>query len=565
MAIAFGRLRFSLRCCLSQNSQRPPEQPAPWPEPLLMSGAEAGLRSAYLSARAALLERPGTSAVPLRGASSKGPSPWTLPSPPLWAASSDPRPPRLVPHAPLTRHRKLMPNTLTVSTASSFEDDELFGVKTALARISMASTATAESSEFTLDCGGTLTTSLVSQSSSLPVARPPTRPRPPMRLALVDSAPTPKEGAFKEWKNREEKVDRHMANVVQIIHNKYNDDTLSSCEIHNELYLLRLEKAEELAQLRGELATKTDARAREDADGGKLARVAAELESEWKEAAHKAAQAETDALVYEMMAERLKTRRPHLNQKLAYLRSALIELTVRLDVLEEGMDVAVAMQEHSERSLERLQEEQVAAEEKREARRKKVMHDLQAAAGESGASNSSLGGGVSRERLRFLRDQAAGEQKRQQRELAEAQQESAKRGADRFWEQRKTAEKRAATSGVVAQMTAVATREGRRHKNLRAAWGELEELTMCDHVKGILEYWEEQMEARATMEEVEAQKHARKDESTRRLNAVYDEAALARDSNYEARVAYDLKVEETSKQLSEAEVGLQSLMTIDDH
>ena len=35
------------------------------------------------------------------------------------------------------------------------------------------------------------------------------------------------------------------------------------------------------------------------------------------------------------------------------------------------------------------------------------------------------------------------------------------------------------------------------------------------------------MEARATMEEVEAQKHARKDESTRRLNAVYDEAALA--------------------------------------
>jgi hypothetical protein len=249
-----------------------------------------------------------------------------------------------------------MPNTLTVSTASSFEDDELFGVKTALARISMASTATAESSEFTLDCGGTLTTSLVSQSSSLPVARPPTRPRPPMRLALVDSAPTPKEGAFKEWKNREEKVDRHMANVVQIIHNKYNDDALSSCEIHNELYLLRLEKAEELAQLRGELATKTDARAREDADGGKLARVAAELESEWKEAAHKAAQAETDALVYEMMAERLETRRPHLNQKLDYLRSALIELTVRLDVLEEGMDVAVAMQEHSERSLERLQE-----------------------------------------------------------------------------------------------------------------------------------------------------------------------------------------------------------------
>ena len=80
---------------------------------------------------------------------------------------------------------------------------------------------------------------------------------------------------------------------------------------------------------------------------------------------------------------------------------------------------------------------------------------------------------------------------------------------------------------------------------------------MCNHVKGILEYWEEQMEARATMEEVEAQKHARKDESTRRLNAVYDEAALARDSNYEARVAYDLKVEETSKQLSEAEVGLQ--------
>ena len=530
-----------------------------------MSGAEAGLRSAYLSARAALLERPGTSAVPLRGASSKGPSPWTLPSPPLWAASSDPRPPRLVPHAPLTRHRKLMPNTLTVSTASSFEDDELFGVKTALARISMASTATAESSEFTLDCGGTLTTSLVSQSSSLPVARPPTRPRPPMRLALVDSAPTPKEGAFKEWKNREEKVDRHMANVVQIIHNKYNDDALSSCEIHNELYLLRLEKAEELAQLRGELATKTDARAREDADGGKLARVAAELESEWKEAAHKAAQAETDALVYEMMAERLETRRPYLNQKLAYLRSAFIELTVRLDVLEEGMDVAVAMQEHSERSLERLQEEQVAAEEKREARRKKVMHDLQAAAGESGASNSSLGGGVSRERLRFLRDQAAGEQKRQQRELAEAQQESAKRGADRFWEQRRAAEKRAATSGVVAQMTAVATRGGRRHKNLRAAWGELEELTMCDHVKGILEYWEEQMEARATMEEVEAQKHARKDESTRRLNAVYDEAALARDSNYEARVAYDLKVEETSKQLSEAEVGLQSLMTIDDH
>ena len=516
-----------------------------------------GLHSAYLSARAALLERPGTSAVPLRGASSKGPSPWTLPSPPLWAASSDPRPPRLVPHAPLTRHRKLMPNTLTVSTASSFEEDELFGVKTALARISMASTATAESSEFTLDCGGTLTTSLVSQSSSLPAARPSTRPRPPMRLALVDSAPTPMEGAFKEWKNREEKVDRHMANVVQIIHNKYNDDALSSCEIHNELYLLRLKKAEELAQLRGELATKTDARAREDADGGKLARVAAELESEWKEAAHKAAQAEADALVYEMMAERLETRRPHLNQKLAYLRSALVELTVRRDVLEEGMDVAVAMREHSERSLERLQEEQVAAEEKREARRKKVMHDLQAAAGASGASNSELGGGVSRERLRFLRDQAAGEQKRQQRELEEAQQESAKRGADRFWEQRKAAEKRAATSGVVAQMSVVATTGGRRHHNLRAAWCELEELTMCNHVKGILEYWEEQMEARATMEEVEAQKHARKDESTRRLNAVYDEAALARDSNYEARVAYDLKVEETSKQLSEAEVGLQ--------
>ena len=69
-----------------------------------------------------------------------------------------------------------MPNTLTVSTASSFEEDELFGVKTALARISMASTATAESSEFTIDGSGTLTTSLVSQSSSLPAARPSTRP-----------------------------------------------------------------------------------------------------------------------------------------------------------------------------------------------------------------------------------------------------------------------------------------------------------------------------------------------------------------------------------------------------
>ena len=478
--------------------------------------------------------------------SSTSPLPYT-PSPPLWSASqSEPASPRWTKQSPLNRHLKLLPTTMSVSSASTVDAEP-----TKLARMS-GLTASIESSIFT-GVDPALTTSLVSQSSSVPpraAGRSTARPRQPPASIVATSEPA--KGAMADWLGFNRGVDHHMAKLLKVAISYGMEQNLTERERLDSLRAVRDAKAEQLADVRGELALQTARAERANADGGALAQRASDLELQFGEAVYAGEQLDCDCEQYAMMHERLHERRPHLARKLHFMRSSLIELTVRLHVAEEALDVAEASRDHAERSLDETRRRVKAEKADYAERRQKMMAELQEASIDS-SGNLQLGGTMNRDRLAFLKEEQELQRQKAEAEARRVMEASLKKGTDQYWDRSNKLEQQGQQASVVTSLALDAN--DRKSKQMRQAWQKIEMVTSCDHIKGVLEYWEEQATLRETLEQAEDERAQRKDDTVRRLNAVHDEIALQRDTGYAARLAYDQMVEETDVKLAEKELG----------
>ena len=145
-------------------------------------------------------------------------------------------------------------------------------------------------------------------------------------------------------------------------------------------------------------------------------------------------------------------------------------------------------------------------------------------------------------RLKFLKDE-------QQRELsklraqAEAASAAANERGDAAFEEasKQVAAAGAKASGAKAFHESLAVSAQRRMSD---GWDALQTLTGSDHIRGVLEYWEEHEEVREALEESREARYERKDGLLRERNRLFDERALERDQGYAERVAYDESVEQ---------------------
>ena len=150
------------------------------------------------------------------------------------------------------------------------------------------------------------------------------------------AAPAPASIASRQWARSWRESDReHKSREAQLLEAEVKQQDKLACAKRDELDAYRelaCERQAELNLLKGELAV---LRHEHTADGGErtsLVERAAELDAQVGEAQHGADYEVHTIQIRQHMASRLSARRPHLERKLAYLRSLHIELAIRLQV-----------------------------------------------------------------------------------------------------------------------------------------------------------------------------------------------------------------------------------------
>ena len=148
------------------------------------------------------------------------------------------------------------------------------------------------------------------------------------------SRPAWKEGRFE----REQRMKALMKDDLEAA-NKSTNALRTELNAYRDL---KRERVKELALLEAELDVIKREHKVNDGDASGLQARATELLTQVELADDESAAMEQDTLMYAFMQERLRMKRPHLEKKLAYLKSMDVELAVRLQVQQEAESVAVA-------------------------------------------------------------------------------------------------------------------------------------------------------------------------------------------------------------------------------
>ncbi len=213
---------------------------------------------------------------------------------------------------------------------------------------------------------------LSARPSSAPVARRPSSsshvPATARTAAEAAAAPAPAGGGAAtarassehervwrhKWRESEAARERRNAQLLARATVAQDKETIAATGRWSALRDLANERQRELLLLQSELQhLRTEAQA----DGGEGAALRARLAELEERAALAAAQAEEEeecTLCRQYMEARLRKRRPHLEKKLAFLRSELIVAAMQYHGQHEAMEVATA---YEARMAERLAEE----------------------------------------------------------------------------------------------------------------------------------------------------------------------------------------------------------------
>lgn len=255
------------------------------------------------------------------------------------------------------------------------------------------------------------------------------------------------------------------------------------------------------------------------------------------------------------MQARYVKRRPHLERKLAFMRSELVAFAVQHDEQREAMEVAVA---YGERMAERLAEEKrrvehqrSSNEERRAALRAELANQGSARRLRQIEAMNERAGPTTEAALTHLKVVVRDESLDQANEMHSAAVSAAKKAEANY---------EAGTSQIEGKVTeahqqAHVAKEMTRLKvdPRQSAWEKLCIVADVDHLRGVLEYWEEKVETRQTLDELEETHADRKGDMIRDIGRL--EAALhnQRESNTEARKAFDANLDVIGRKGEETE------------
>lgn len=302
------------------------------------------------------------------------------------------------------------------------------------------------------------------------------------------------------WQESERERERRNDELFDSELKRQDRDNIAARGLWNALRDLAMERESDLEQLKGEYALLMAHVATDGGDRESLSTRRDELQHQFELASEMADEEDHNVDVRDMMEERLALRRPHLERKLAFMRSEHVEFAVRYDVQVEAMEVARAFEERMAAMLElektRVAEQREANDEKRNAMRADLAN--------SGSARrrrqiEAMSGSTSAQQMEFLQTQVASDQAALDGSLM-AERHAAAQKADATYV--------AGTSAVDAKSKATTTAAGMAREQALAkvdprkqAWQKLSIIADADNLKQVLEYWEDKTETRTTLEQ----------------------------------------------------------------
>ena len=198
------------------------------------------------------------------------------------------------------------------------------------------------------------------------------------------------------------------------------------------------------------------------------------------------------------------------------------------------------------------------ARETREEKRSRFLVEMTALGegGEARRLNLEMGGRMTHQRVQWLKEQGNRDRQRVHEQLVSEQQAAALRGDNTFYERLGEAhqdEMKAAATGAFAS-----ERSKGEMARMQEGWEALEMITQSESVRGVLEFWEDQEEVRASLVASEESREERKTAALRKRNELHDELTLSRDAGFGLRVAYDARVDEVNKALAKTDRSLRT-------
>jgi hypothetical protein len=298
---------------------------------------------------------------------------------------------------------------------------------------------------------------------------------------------------------------------------------------------LTKEKVTELALLKAELEVLEREHGKNGGDARELKTRRVELEEQLSLADWDSVREEDATLTYAFMQERLRVKRPHLERKLAFLRSQQVELAVRLQEQLEANKVAV---DYAARMDQRIADarkalnEQVASHQEQRAGMKDQLFQMGSAKRRALGSDTRS---MTDQQLEKLNSMIAADHAEMQSTI-DAQNAHADQKADAAYaaaageidaksnplKLSKAMVSNVEAASLGAPATAMAEGGGgsggvrdagpakpgvaARKMGKREAWQRLCILTGEDTVKGVLEYWEEKMETKEALQHTEQER-----------------------------------------------------------
>ena len=269
---------------------------------------------------------------------------------------------------------------------------------------------------------------------------------------------------------------------------------------------------------------------------------------------------------YVMMQERYVQRRPHLERKLAYLRSLHIELRERLKTQQEAAETAQAAQGRMDNRHEVALAAFKAQLEEHTATREAMKAEL-LKMGSAKRRALATDKALDADRLKMLQN-VMEEDHAEMVKFTEAQENVATKKANAKYEkENKKIDARTAPAKAAAALakSAEGAKEEEEEKNLfggrkmgkREAWVRLCFLTDVDSesmdVQSVLEYWEDKEETRQALENVETERAEKVEDNNRLLKRLEEEHLAARDENESARKAFDALLDEANERIKAVE------------
>eukprot|EP00900_Chrysochromulina_parva_P020116 jgi/Chrpa1/28105/Chrysochromulina_OHIO_Genome00008125-RA len=278
------------------------------------------------------------------------------------------------------------------------------------------------------------------------------------------------------------------------------------------------------------------------ADGGESERQHARIAELEQQASLAEAQAEDEeeyTLCVQYMRARLSKRRPHLEKRLAFLRSKLIVAAVDHQRLKEVMEVALAYEgriaEQLVEAKERAAAQRVANDERRNKLRDELADSSTARRVRQIEAMKQRPGGANELVMAGLKQMVQLEHHEGRVDLAHDQERAARKADAKYEAGMAQAEARRKESCV----SPVLHMQQRQAGHKKEAWEKLCVIADSESLKGVLEFWEESVDTRATLDQLENDRSFNKQFFINQLGKLEATLHDQRESNTEARKAFD--------------------------